>query len=125
MLSFARCRTIRASEGWIAVRNEFPRVDALFMQPEHQIVFTPLEHIVDRIDVHGFMAIAHLRDRLVERLELKGFGICIREGERLWSGKTVPHVHAHLIQPQIVTLGDGTLHASTFNFPIGDREAPG
>lgn len=119
-----RAKAIASFGGWIAVHNEFPRVDALFVQPVYQIVLVPVDHIVDKIDVGGFVAIAHLRDALVERLGLEGYGICIREGNRLHSGKTVPHVHAHLVQPQIVKLADGSLHASTFNFPIGDRDAP-
>lgn len=117
-------KAIAAYEGWIAVPNEFPRVDALFVQPAYQIVLVPVDHLTESISAQGFAAIAYLRDQLVVRLDLRGYGICIREGERLWSGKTVPHVHAHLIVPQIVKLADGTLHASTFNFPIGDREAP-
>lgn len=119
-----RAKALASYGGWIAVHNEFPRVDANFVQPEYQIVLTPTRHVTDRISGRGFLAIAHLRDQLVKRFGLHGYGICIREGDRLWSGKTVPHVHAHLVVPQIMMLADGTPHASIFNFPVGDRPKP-
>ncbi|MEK7632822.1 MAG: hypothetical protein AAB473_03450 [Patescibacteria group bacterium] len=110
--------------GWIAVPNERPRTDALFIQPLYQILFTPIDHSTERITAAGFAAFVHLRDELIERFGLKGYGICIREGDRLYSGQIMQHPHIHMIVPQIVTLSDGSLHASTFNFPIGDRDAP-
>lgn len=119
-----RAKALASRDGWIAVHNEHPRVDANFVHPAFQIVLTPLRHATGRISGRGFLAIAHLRDELEERFGLQGYGICIREGDRLYSGKTVPHVHAHLIVPQIMTLADGTPHASIFNFPIGDRPPP-
>ncbi len=119
-----REKAIAASGGWIAVHNEYPRLDALFIQPVYQIVLCPIDHIVDEIDENGFIAIGRLRSQLREQLDLTGYGICIREGDRLLSGKTVPHIHAHLVVPQTVTLADGSRRASTFNFPVGDRDAP-
>ncbi len=119
-----RAKAIASYGEWIAVHNEHPRLDANFTQPAFQIVLSPTRHVTDQISGRGFLAIARLRDELVKRFDLQGYGICIREGHRLHSGKTVPHVHAHLVVPQIVILADGTLHASIFNFPIGDRPAP-
>ena len=83
----------------------------LFVKDSHEDVLIPNQ---------DWLAIGLLAGWAEREFNLKGYGLAIRIGYPLWSGRTILHPHVHLIVPNVVENPEThEQKAIPVDFPIG------
>jgi diadenosine tetraphosphate (Ap4A) HIT family hydrolase len=90
----ARQRTLWRTAHWTVTPNEFPYTGARL-----HLLVVPHEHVNDMLDL-GDDSLSDFWNALKmirERFELTHYGLGARNGNCIYTGATIAHVHAHIL----------------------------
>lgn len=105
--------SIKDNTNWALVKSKWP-----YENSKVHLIFILKTHLEDiqKIDSEMWSDLLKLVKWTVEKYKIKGGALAIRFGDSNFTGATVHHLHAHLIEP---TRKKGKESAETVTFPIG------
>lgn len=108
---------IRDDGFWLLTKNGFPYADTqqhlLMIAKRHVEEFSEL---TDQEAVSLFKTINWAN----KKFNIEGGGLAMRYGDPKYTGATMKHLHAHLIQPELAEPdSDGKIKAKVVRFPFG------
>jgi hypothetical protein len=100
-------------DGWGIRLSEYPMKDRQGNAVAHHFLVVPLHHQRD-VTSADWQAISWLIGWAKENFGITGGCLTLRDGDPLFSGRTVMHAHVHYVVPNVI---DGA--AIPADFPVG------
>lgn len=85
-------------EYWVATKNDYP-----YDHTKLHMLFIPKRHVEhdDELTDAEWLEFRKLKQWATEKYEVQGGAIFMRFGDENYSGGTLPHLHAHLVVPDL------------------------